>query len=175
MGQAAVRSAIQSALEAQSFPLVGTVYAARAYIGEEDYEMNASQAYVENLNGSGCVLVVNLPGPDKRERMTLTGRGAVDDTNVHRAVLELFFASTGGEPVQAQQDYDSVVDAIVIYIRGNPNLTAPDTVWSSGEYKAGVVHRASAPFTDPDGMTVFIYGTIEWEVWEWIAGTAGDV
>ncbi len=173
MGQAAVRAAIQSTIQAAAIPLVRTVYPARAYIIEEDYEINAAQFYVENTNGSGCVIVVNLPGPDKRMRMTLAGRGAVDDTNVHPIALELFFASTNGDPVPAQKDYDSVVDALVPLIRGNPNMGVPATVWSAGEYTAGVTHTASEPYTDSDGMTVFIYGVVRFEAWEWLAGPAG--
>ncbi len=170
MGQAAVRAAVQSAIQGANIPLVGTVYPARAYIAEQDYEMNAAGYYTSSIQGSGCVIVVNLVGPDKRTRMTLTGRGAQDDMNIHPVALELFFANTLGDPVAAQQDYDKVVDGLVPFIRDNPNLTAPSVVWSAGEYRAGVVHTASEPFTDSEGMTVFINGLIKFEAWEQIVG-----
>ena len=172
-GQGPVRAAITAALRNANLPMVGTIYPSRAYIGETDYAINASLAYVESTDGSGAVLVVNLGGPDKRMRKTLTGRGAVDDTNIHLVTIEVFFASTGGEPVPAQADYDIIIDALVPFIRGNPTMSAPETVWSAGEYQAGVVHRASEPFTDQDGTTVFIYGTVRFEAWEWVAGPAG--
>jgi len=181
MGQGTTRAAIQAAIEAAVteglIPLVGTVYAARAYVFEQDYEVNAAAAYASSIQGSGCVIVVNLPGPDKRTRLTLVGRGAVDDMNIHPVVLELFFASKGGgltsgdQMVNAQVDYDSVVDGLIPFIRNNPTMSAPNTVWSAGEYKAGVVHNQSAPFTDAEGLTTFIVGTVRFESWEQIIGT----
>jgi hypothetical protein len=181
MGQSTTRVAIQTAIEnavlAGTIPLVGTVYPSRAYVFEQDYEKNAALAYTSSINGSGCVIVVNLPGPDKRTRLTLVGRGAVDDMNVHPVVLELFFASKGGgltsgDPmVNAQKDYDSVVDGLVPYIRNNPTMSAPGVVWSAGEYKAGVVHSQSSPFTDAEGLTTFIVGTVRFESYEQIIGT----
>lgn len=179
MGQLGVRLAIQSAIENAQVPFVGTVFAARAYINEQDYEQNASGFYVSSANGSSCVVVVNLPGPDKRMRRALTGRGAVNDTNIHPVALELFFASKGNSVAQtdqlvaAQLDYDQVVDGLVVFIRNNPTMSAPEEVWSAGEYKAGVVHHQSEPFTDEEGMTTFIVGTIRFEAWEWLAGSGG--
>ncbi len=175
MGQASVRAAITQTIEAAALPLVGAVYPSRAYIGEEDYELNASQQYVTNSNGSSCVIVVTLPGPDKRMRRTLTGRGGVDDTNIHPVALEVFFASTNGDPIAAQADYDTIIDSLVILVRGNPTMSAPASVWSAGEYEAGVVHEQTDPFTRDDGMTVFIVGVVRFEAWEWVAGTAGAV
>ena len=171
MGQGAVRQAVAEALTLAQFPMVGTIFPTRAYINETDYEVNAAQFYVENAYGSSCVIVINLPGPDRRSMYALTGRVSVADFNIHPVVLELFFASRSGDPLQAQVDYDTVVDAIVPFIRNNPTLTAPAVVWSAGEYKPGVVHSQSSPFTLPDGMTVFINGSITFEAWEQIVGT----
>lgn len=181
MGRAVVRQAVQSALQAAvlsgAIPLVGSVFPARAYTTEYDYERNAAGYYVQSVNGSGCVLVVNLPGPEKRMLRALVGRGAVNDTYVHPVVLELFFASRGGGSAQgdqliaAQTDYDSVTDAITVFIRNNPILADPAQVWSAGEYAAGVVHQQSAPYTDAEGTTTFINGTIRFDAWEWISGT----
>jgi len=171
MGQGAVRLAVQQAIEAAQIPYVGSVFHGRGYINEEDYEMNAARFYTQSINQSGCVVVVNLPGPDRRNLFALTGRQSVNDFNIHPVVLELFFASRGGDPIAAQFDYDAVVDGIVPFIRNNPTLSAPNTVWSAGEYKAGVVHTQSAPFTLEDGLTVFINGNIRFEVWEQIIGT----
>lgn len=173
MGQGAVRQAVQRAVEGAQLPLVGTVFAGRAYINETDYEQNAASFYTQNIYGSGCVIVVNLPGPDRRTRLTLTGRQSVDDMNVHPVVLELFFASTSGDPIQAQVDYDTVVDALVPFIRNNPTMSAANAVWSAGEYKAGVVHSQSSPYTGPDGLTVLISGTVRFEAWEQIVGPDG--
>ena len=171
MGQGAVRQAVTQAFTDAQFPLVGSVYPARGYISEQDYEMNAAGFYVENDFGSGCVLVVNLPGPDRRNLFTLTGRTSVNDFNIHPVVVELFFANRAGDPVQAQIDFDSVVDAIVPYVRNNPTLSAPEVVWSAGEYEAGVTTQQSTPFTSADGTTVFINGVIRFEAWEQIIGT----
>jgi hypothetical protein len=173
MGQAAVRQAVQSSIQNQSFTLVGTVYPGRAYIYEQDYETNAAEAYVENAYGSSCVIVVNLPGPDRRIRLTLTGRQSVDDMNYHPIALELFFANRSGGPIQAQADYDSVVDQIVPYLRNNPTLDNQVTVWSAGEDDEGVVVRSSSPFVGTDGTTVFINGVVQFNVTEQIVGPNG--
>ena len=170
MGQADTRAAIVAALTAADFTGVGTIYSARGYIGEEDYELNAALAYSQTISGSGCVIVVNLID-DKRMRRADVGRGAVNDTNIHMVALELFFANKAGDPIQAQADYDAVVDQVVPFIRYNPTMSAPDTVWSAGEYTTGVVHKQSSPFTDPDGTTVFINGVVRFEAWEWIYGS----
>jgi hypothetical protein len=172
MGQAAVRAAITNALTQAQFPLVGTVYPARGYISEQDYEVNAAGFYTQSINGSGCVIVVNLPGPDKRYRIALTGRQSVDDMNVHPVVLELFFANKAGDPQIAQLEYDAVVDAIVPFIRNNPTMMS-GSVWSAGEFDAGVTAEQSTPFTSPDGTTVFINGVIRFEAWEQIVGPDG--
>ena len=170
MGQGTVRAAIQQAVQDAQLPLVGTVYAGRAYIDEQDYEQNAARFYVQNDFGSACVVVVNLPGTDRRNRLTLTGRQSVNDFNIHPVVLELFFASRSGDPLQAQLDYDVVVDALVPFIRNNPTMSAPEVVWSAGEYQYGVQHDQSSPFTLPDGMTVFINGIVRFEAWEQVVG-----
>jgi hypothetical protein len=170
MGQGAVRAAIQRSIESAQLPLVGTVFSGRAYIDEQDYETNAAQFYVQNTYGSACVVVVNLPGPDRRYRLSLTGRQTVNDFNIHPVVLELFFASRSGDPIQAQHDYDTVVDALVPFIRNNPTMSAADVVWSAGEYQKGVQHTQSSPFTLEDGMTVFINGIVTFDAWEQILG-----
>ena len=170
MGQGAVRHAVQQAIQDAQLALIGTVFSGRAYINEQDYETNAASFYSQNSYGSGCVVVVNLPGPDRRTRLTLTGRQSVNDFNVHPVVLELFFASRSGDPIQAQNDYDIVVDGLVPFIRDNPTMSAPSVVWSAGEYKAGVMHTQSAPFTGIDGLTVFINGVVTFEAWEQIIG-----
>ncbi len=172
MGQAAVRTAVQAALQGASLPLVGTVYAARAYTVEEDYEVNAASQYVSSVNGSSAVIVVNLVGPDKRRRIADTGRGAYFDMNVHQVALEVFFASSAGDPVAAQLDYDTVVDGIVEFIRDSPTMGAPSSVWSAGEYDFGVVHTSTTPFQGADGVTVYITGLIRFEAWEQLNGTA---
>jgi hypothetical protein len=100
----------------------------------------------------------------------MSGRGAVNDKWVHPVDLELFFANTSGDPVVTQVEYDQTVDAMVIAIRSNPLLGDPQDVWSAGEFEYGVRHRQSQPFTGEDGLTVFIYGVVSCEVWEWIAG-----
>jgi hypothetical protein len=119
--------------------------------------------------GSSSVLVVNLPS-DIRQRKADTGRGAVNDQITYKAVLEVFFANVKGEAIQAQTDYDQTVDAIVTAVRENATLGAPGTVWSAGEYEAGVEHAQGEPYTDADGMTVFITGVVRFDAMSWIAG-----
>jgi len=169
MPRTQIRAALTEFFLNQAIPYVGTVYPARAYLKEQDYEQNAMSFYTQSINGSGCVLVINLP-KDDRVREAMSGRGAVNDKWVHPVDLELFFANTSGDPVVAQVEYDQSVDAMVIAIRSNPLLGDPQDVWSAGEFEYGVRHRQSQPFTGEDGLTVFIYGVVSCEVWEWIAG-----
>jgi hypothetical protein len=191
-GRGPARAAIVSTITAAAapgatpiaVPYVGTVFPARPTILQEaDYfQSMTGVAIQQSVGGSAAALVVNLPGKDHRERMTLTGRGHVDDLDKIRVVLEVWFACSPGlgqmttpgpgvDPgIQAQEDYDSIVDALRVLIRNTPDLSAPDSIWSSGEYRAGVDHEQGQPFT-PDGMSIVIIGSITWEVWQWIAGT----
>jgi hypothetical protein len=172
MGRVAVREAIQAQIQDAAIPYVGTVFPARPVIMQE-------QSYTQTLEGmateasdagSACVIVVNLP-EDNRLRMTNTGRGHVDDTNKHKIVLELWFASVSGAAIQAQLDYDSIVDALFANIRANPTPGGSAVVWSAGEYRAGINHEQSQPHTPDEGLTILINGAISYEAWEWIAGT----
>lgn len=174
MGRAAVRSAVQAFFEAANLPYVGTVFPSRAYIHGEDYEFNAANYYVGSANGTSAVLVVNIPRR-KRKRIAMTGRGGVNDTDIFPITLEIFLANVAGSPTDAQADYDTIADEIVLLIRGNPLLGNSTSVWSAGEFNAGVEDEQSAPFTDAEGTTVFIVGTVRFEVWEWDAGPAGTV
>lgn len=178
MGRAAVRKAVATALTTAKITYVGTVYPARPVILEEqDYiqTMNG-EAVALSAAGSSAVLVVNIP-TDKRQRRADTGRGAVQDTDIHDVAIEIFFASTPSSSlaqdagVAAQQDYDAIVDSLTVYIRNNPTLGTPTTVWSAGEYAAGVAHTQTEPYTSADGLTVLINGTVRAEVWEWVSGT----
>lgn len=172
MGRTAIRYAIAAQMEGLGVPYLGTVFPARPVIMQEEAytETMSGMAVEQSEAGSGCVLVVNIPN-DHRSRTTLTGRGHVDDFNIHKIVLELFFACTSGEGVAAQDDYDSIVDALIIAIRANPTPGGSSVVWSAGEFRAGVDHAQSAAFTRDDGLTVFILGTIKYDAWEDIAGT----
>ena len=170
MSRLAVREAIASFLAEAGVEYVGIVYEARPeIINEQDYEANRMGEAVSSASGSSAVLVVNLPS-DNRKRRADTGRGAVNDSRIYKAAVEIFFASTAGNAVKAQEDYDVIVDGIVNGIRADATLGAPGTVWSAGEYDDGVDHVQGEPYTDADGMTVFIPGVVHFEAWEWIAG-----
>jgi hypothetical protein len=172
MGRVAIRVAIAEQMEALGVPYLGTVFPARpVIIQEEDYvETMNGMAVATSDSGSCCVLVVNMPDDD-RMRRTDTGRGHVDDTNIHQIVLELFFASTGGDAIAAQLDYDGIVDALIVAIRNNPTPGGASVVWSAAEYKTGVKHRQATPYSPDQGLTILINGTIRYDAWEWIAGT----
>ena len=165
MGRAAVRSAVAAYFSNATIPFVGTVYSARNYINEQDYAN-----YTANVNGSGAVLVVNVT-EDDRERRADTGRGAVNDTDIHHVAVEVFFASTVGDPIAAQGDYDTLIDSLFELIRADANLGDPTVVWSAGEYAPWIKHHQTAPYTDADGMTVFINGAVLFDAWEFIAGS----
>lgn len=175
MGQGAVRAAIYNALETASstgvLPLVGTIYKSPTYITETDYEFDAVNKYTANINGSGCVIVIDMMGPDKRRSIALSGRQQVYDMNIHPIVLELYFASVSGDPLVAVEDYETIVDALIPFIRHNPTMSAPSTVWSAGEYRAGVTHECTKPFVNENGTTVFIVGTVTFDAWEQLIGS----
>lgn len=170
MGRQAVRTAVAEYFANANLEFVGKVYSARPEIATElDYETNRLNEAVPSVNGSSTILVVNIP-TDARTRRADTGRGAVNDTNIHKIEMELFFASTGGAAVAAQEDYDAIVDDMFDLIRANAVLGAPGTIWSAGEYEHGITHQQSAPFTDADGLVVFISGAVSFEAWEFISG-----
>jgi hypothetical protein len=167
MGRAAVRQAVTSFIQGAGIPYVGSVYPARTYIVDmTDYTALTGSS----PNGSDAIVMVNIPS-DKRTRVADVGRGAVDDTNIHPIALEIFFGSSAGDPVAAQEDYDQIIDAFFIAVRNNPTLGNGTVIWSAGEFAAGVRHAQSEPFTDENGLTVMINGVIEFEAWEWPAGS----
>ena len=171
MGRAAVRQAVATAVQNAAIPYVGTVYPARpTIIQEPDYiQTLQGQAIQESVNGSACVIVVDIPS-DHRQLRAFTGRIGVEDTNIHALVLELFFASTGGDAMAAQQDYDTIIDGLFALIRNNPTLSAPSTIWSAGEYREGVQHAQSEPESSADGLTILINGAVRFSAYEWVAG-----
>jgi hypothetical protein len=176
-GRGVARTAITTTLLAGDLPFVGSIFKARPTIVQEDdyVETMAGIAVNEGENGSSSVLVVNLPGRDRRMRRALTGRGAVNDTLIIPVVLEIFFASTAGDAIGAQDDYDAMVDVLEDLIRANPNMSAPASVWSAGEYTAGVTHDQDQPYSSEDGLTVLINGHVNFECWQWIAETVTPV
>jgi hypothetical protein len=109
-----------------------------------------------------------------------TGRGAVGDLVVHQVLLEIFFACPQGtngalpagyDPaIQAQLDYDEVMQSIFVAIRRNATPGGGQVVWSFGEFTAGLQHQQLLPFTAAQGMAVIIIGQIQVEAWEWVAG-----
>lgn len=172
MSRLTIRTAVAACFANAAIPHVGKVYAARPEIvAEQDYETNRLEEAVETAAGSSAVLVVNIPSDDRKRRAD-TGRGAVNDSHIYKIAMEVFFASTGGGAVVAQEDYDSVIDEMIKLIRHDATLGAPSTVWSAGEYEAGIQHQQSAPFNDADGLTVFISGAVQFDCYEWISGPA---
>lgn len=179
MSRVGVRQAIATYLNTAQISYVGAVYPARPIIlSEQDYEqrmLNGALSQITSANGSGCVLVVNLV-EDQRDRRALTGRNAVNDTNIHSVSVELWFACNGDQQngTAAQEDYDLIVDGIFVAIRKDPTLGTggqqPGDIWSAGEYSPWLNHRQGAPFTQNEGLTVFISGVIRFDAWEWIAG-----
>lgn len=183
MGRAAVRAAVVQTISNGNVPYLGTVFAARpVYATEDAYTENLQgQAITESVNGSACVIVVNILSDD-RHRIALTGRGAVDDFNTHLVELELFFACqgqnnpTGTDPgVAAQQDYDAIVDALTALVRGNPTMGNASSVWSAGEFRYGVKHRQSVAFAPEESTSILINGVLSFQALEEDVGAAGSV
>jgi hypothetical protein len=166
----ALRTAIAEYFANGKLPYVGAVYAARPeVVPEAAYEENRFGEITPSENGSGTVLVVNVPS-DKRQRAADTGRGAVQDRHVYQIGLEVWFANVSGNGVSAQEDYDVVVSAITNLIRANATMNAPNAIWSAGEYEVGIEHEQREPTTNEDGTTVFVFGAVRFEAWQWIAG-----
>jgi hypothetical protein len=168
-GRLEVREAVSQFFAQAGLSYVGQVFPARPEVlTEQAYETNRFGEAVASGNGSSAVLVVNLP-QDDRQRRADTGRGAVNDQWTYKVALEVWFASTLGEAVRAQEDYDAVIDGIENLIRSNATL-ASDAIWSAGEYEAGISHTQGMPFTDSDGMTVMIHGVVRFDAMQWVAG-----
>ena len=170
MGRVDVRAATAEYFSRAALENVGTVYSARPeIIDEADYETNRFAEAVASANGSSAVLVVNIPS-DKRQRRADSGRGAVNDSQIFKIVMEVFFANVGGDAVTAQSDYDGIIDSMTTLIRANATLNAPAAIWSAGEYEQGISHEQGEPFNDADGLAVFISGAVRFDAWEWISG-----
>jgi hypothetical protein len=172
MGRVAIRAAAQAYLTAANIPFVGTVYRARPTLVDESNYENTMLNQATNPNQSSAVLVINLP-EDQRERRSFSGRAFVDDSNIHDIVVEVFFASRTGDALAAQDDADTLLDALAIAVRADPTLGNPNIVWSAGEYQKGVHTSVHAAFVGPDGLTNFIIATVRFDAWEWLAGPAG--
>lgn len=172
MGRKQVRLAVTNAVQNGNITYVGTVFPARPEIIQDAAYTQAmnGQAIQESENGSACVIVVNIPS-DIETRYADVGRDALADWDKHILMLELFFASMSGEGIPAQLDYDDIVDALTLFIRRNPTMSAPETVWSAGEYTYGVRHEQSEAYTSEDGTAILINGLIRFEAWEQIIGT----
>lgn len=172
MGRKTVRLAIQTYLESVGLPYVGTIHEARPTIlQEETYAQTMQgQATAASANGSNCVIVVNIQ-KDTRTREMTTGRGSVADINKHLMVLELFFASSCGTAKKAQLDYDEIIDALVVAVRATPTPGGSGVVWSAGEFRYGLRHTQSVPYSTPTGLIVHITGVLRFEAWEWDEGT----
>jgi hypothetical protein len=193
VGRLEVRQAIADALTAAAapgsndpapIPYVGTVYPARPVIlAEQDYVQTLmGQAIQESVGGSSAVIVVNIT-KDLRQLQGSVGQAHVNDTWIHTVVLEIFFASsetgapgpTTPQGITAQEDYDAIVDALVIWVRAHPTVgPTPPVVWSEGQFKAGVRHEQSSPYNDQESPFVLIYGSVTFEAYEWIAGPIGN-
>jgi hypothetical protein len=171
MGRAAIRTAVTDYFAEANLELVGKVHSARpTIIDEQSYETNMlNEAVASSATGGSAVLVTNIPS-DNRRRRADTGRGAVNDSHIFKVVMEVFFASVGGDALAAQADYDTIIDQMVTLVRANATMNAPSAIWSAGEYETGVDHQQSEPFTDSDGLTIFISGAVSFDAWEWIAG-----
>jgi hypothetical protein len=169
MGRLEVREAVAAYFAEAELPFVGKVFPARPTIMEEDaYQTSMLGEAVMSANGSSAVLVVNITD-DTRQRRALAGRGAVNDSWLHKMHMEVFFGSTGGEAEIAQKDYDTIVDGMVNLIRANATLNSTQ-IWSAGEYDIGIEHKQGAPFTGADGLTICIIGDVLFDAYEWIAG-----
>jgi hypothetical protein len=169
MGRAQVRTIVTDYLTGAGLPYVGSVFSARTYVVDMTDYTKLTESSPE---GSDSVLMVNIPS-DWRHRVQMTGRAYVNEPEIHPIAVEIFFGCSSGDPLAAQLDYDQIVDAMFVAIRGNPQLGNVQ-IWSAGEFVAGVKHRQSEPFLD-GGMTVLINGVVEFEAWEWMAGPAGSV
>lgn len=164
-----MRAAVTAWFTGADLPFLGTVYPSRTQIDEADYEseMNASAA-----NGSGAVMVVNLPR-ERRSRKALSGWEFLQDVAVHSVALEIFFATLSGDPVAAQADHDTLIDAVVARIRSSPSLGNSQVVWAAAEGDEGLSVDQGAPYTDDDATVVYIPAVVRFDAWEWIAAAAG--
>lgn len=166
-----VRLAYQDYLQNYGVPYLGTVFAARPVIAEE-------AAYVQTLggmaieasdNGSCALLVVNITD-EHRVSEAITGDLSVNDSIAYHMLLEVFFASTAGDAIGAQLDYDDVVGTLEVAIRANPTPGGADVVWSGAQFETGVDHHQDEPYSTDEGLTVLINGRINFDAYSWLAG-----
>lgn len=174
MGRAQVRAGVVTTLENAGLPFVGTIFPARPVFATESAytQTMTGMAIQESANGSSCVIVVNILD-DERKRYADVGRENVADFAKRLVELELFFANTAGDGVLAQQDYDTIYDALEALIRANPLMNAPANVWSAGEFDYGLRHTQSVGHNPEQSTGVLINGLVKFQAWEQLVGPNG--
>jgi len=170
MGRQAVRQGVAEYLQGLNLPFVGTIYVGQPLIApEEAYDTTLSGLIPLSQNGSSCIIMVDIPY-SHRQRETLTGWGANDDSVPHDIHLWVGFANTSGDAIAAQADNDVLADTIVSMIRADPALGNPAVFWDSGLGRTGVDVRQHMPFQSADGTVIFLPLSIEFQAWEWLSG-----
>jgi hypothetical protein len=173
-GRYSTRSAVSTFLENAIGTLlpsyVTQVYAGRAYVKEQDY-VGFVSTVSPNPNGSSAVLCVVLPSEDNQTNWTLTGVTSVNNELVVPVDIEIYFSSNAegsinptGLPgiVQAQYDYDFLVDSLRDLIALNPNFGS-SAIWMSGKDAFGIKHSCSEPWSPPESPWVYITGVVQFQ------------
>jgi hypothetical protein len=171
MSRVSARQGITNYFTGAAVQFVGSIYSGRPVImpAKAYTETLLGQAVAATSAGSSAVLVVNLPRTRRRRRAD-TGRGQVQDTEIHEVAVEIFFAALGkNNGLQAQADFDTIADSLLTLVR--EDATFGGTLWSAGEYDAGIDLAQGEPYTSPDGLRIFIVATLRFEAWDWIAGS----
>lgn len=167
-----VRLAYQDYLQNYGVPYLGTVFAARPVIAEEEaYTQTMLGMAVESSdNGSCALLVVNITD-EHRVSEAIAGETSLQDSIAYHMLLELAFASTSGDAIGAQLDYDDVVSTLFVAIRANPTPGGANVVWSAAQFETGLDHHQDVPFSTDEGLTTLIFGRINFDAYSWLAGS----
>lgn len=163
MGRAAVRLAVAAYFAPPNTANVATLYRSRP-------KVVPGQAYnLAAMGGSGAVVIVHLTrDPEVREAMG--GLTSGERYNRHQVALEIRLQSVKPEAMDAQDDYDAVVDSIFAMIHADRTLGtgggATGAVWQAGEGPAGIVHQPAEPVLTK--QSVRLDGVVRFEAWEWV-------
>lgn len=160
MGRASVRTAIAAWFAPPNVTMLNTVYASRPK------NLPATDFKLALNNGSGAVMVIHLPD-DSEVRTAVGGATSGEKFNTHHVALEVMFQSVKVDGVAAQEDHDTLMDAIIARIRQDRTLgTGGTPIWQAGEGTAGIKVQLAEP--DVGKQNVIINAVIHLDALEYV-------
>lgn len=163
MSRKLVRHATADWFEAAQIPGLDHVYPGKPLeILWADYATGSSahmcQAYVLIDRRPEVRLAGGSPGGN--------GQAPNGQKEIHSQVrVTVWFRSTDPDWLEAQDEFDDIVEAMIHQLRVTRTLGRPDVILSAGEFSAGIVQQNEEPDADEGGV-MFAGCTISFQATE---------